>query len=145
MQENQECVNKLEGLTRIWFDPITGEANAAPITGREVAFKKQVIILNALPVNAFAGKNATIRVMHCSNLDKIIDSVKAVINNNAAINYISHDSTAKALGLTPNKGLYAYKDGDVLLIFTLNKPLRNAPDVQVTTSDLDVYLVTPVE
>jgi len=76
MQEN-ECVNKLEELTRIWFDPITGEASAAPITGREVAFKKQVIVLNALPVNAFAGKSATIRVMHCGNLDKIIDLVKA--------------------------------------------------------------------
>ena len=143
--QNQECVNKLEELTHIWFDPITGEASAAPITGREVAFKKQVIVLNALPVNAFAGKNATIRVMHCGNLDKIIDLVKTVINNNAAINYISHDSTAKALGLTPNKGLYAYKDGDVLLIFTLNKPLRNTPDIQVTTSDLDVYLAIPVE
>ena len=116
-----------------------------PHYGEGGGLQKQVIVLNALPVNAFAGKNATIRVMHCGNLDKIVDLVKAVINNNAAINYISHDSTAKALGLTPNKGLYAYRDGDVLLIFTLNKPLRNTPDIQVTTSDLDVYLVIPVE
>jgi hypothetical protein len=144
MQENQECVNKLEELTRIWFDPITGESSAAPITGREVAFKNQVVVLNSLPVNTFTWKNVVIRIMRCGNLDKIIDLVKAVINNNATINFISHESTAKALGLTPNKGLYDYRDGDVLLIFTLNKPLRNAPDVQVTTSDLDVYLAIPM-
>jgi len=150
-QENQECVNKLKEIARTWFAPITGREWTIINYVIEDTFINHVIVSDVLPENwpaviyATIRGNTAIRVMHCGNLDKIIDLVKAVINNNATLNYISHYSIAKILGLTPKKRLCGYKNGDVLLLFTLNKSLRNAVDVQVAASDLDVYLVTPAE
>jgi hypothetical protein len=141
----KECVNELHKLSMVWYDPVTWEYRAIPVTGKEVAFKNQVIFLNAFPINAFMGKNAVLRVMYCGGLKDIQDTIKTVINNNNVINFISHESTAKALGLNPNKALYSYREGDVIIIVTLNKPLRNVVDMQVTADDLDVYLVKAIQ
>ena len=140
-----ECLNELHKLTMVWYDPVTWEYRAIPVTGKEVAFKNQVIFLNAFPINAFMGKSAILKVMHCGALKDIYDTIKTVINNNNVINFISHESTAKALGLNPNKALYSYREGDVIIIVTLNKPLRNVVDMQVTINDLDVYLVKAIQ
>jgi len=144
-QEKKECLNELNKLTMVWYDPVTWEYRAIPVTGKEVAFKNQVIFLNAFPINAFMGKNAVLRVMYCGALKDIYDLLKTVINNNNVINFISHESTAKALGLSPNKALYSYREGDIIIIVTLNKPLRNMTDMQVTINDLDVYLVKAIQ
>jgi hypothetical protein len=140
-----QCINELHKLTMVWYDPVTWEYRAIPTTGKEVAFRNQVIFLNAFPINAFMGKNAVLRVMYCGALKDIEDTMKTVINNNNVINFISHESTAKALGLSPNKALYSYREGDVIIIVTLNKPLRNVVDMQVTVNDLDVYLVKAIQ
>jgi len=140
-----ECLNELHKLSMVWYDPVTWEYRAIPVTGKEVAFKNQIIFLNAFPINAFMGKNAVLRVMYCGGLKDIQDAIKTVINNNNVINFISHESTAKALGLNPNKALYSYREGDVIIIVTLNKPLRNVVDMQVTADDLDVYLVKAIQ
>ena len=140
-----ECLNELNKLSMVWYNPVTWEYTASPVRGNEIAFKNQIIFLNAFPINAFMGKNAVLRVMHCGALKDIYDTIKTVINNNNVINFISHESTAKALGLNPNKALYSYRDGDVIIIVTLNKPLRNVVDMQVTVNDLDVYLVKAIQ
>jgi len=140
-----ECLNELNKLTMVWYNPVTWEWRANPTTGNEVAFRNQVIFLNAFPINAFMGKNAVLRVMYCGALKDIEDTMKTVISNNNVINFISHESTAKALGLNPNKALYSYREGDVIIIVTLNKPLRNVVDMQVTINDLDVYLVKAIQ
>ena len=141
----KECINELNKLTMVWYNPVTWEWRANPTTGNEVAFRNQVIFLNAFPINAFMGKNAVLRVMYCGALKDIEDIMKTVISNNNVINFISHESTAKALGLTPNKSLYSYREGDTIIIVTLNKPLRNVQDMQVTINDLDVYLVKAIQ
>ncbi len=141
----KECVNELHKLSMVWYDPVTWEYRAIPTTGKEVAFKNQIIFLNAFPINAFMGKSAILKVMHCGALKDIYDTIKTVINNNNIINFISHESTAKALGLNPNKALYSYREGDTIIIVTLNKPLRNVVDMQVTVNDLDVYLVKAIQ
>ena len=141
----KECVNELHKLTMVWYNPVTWEYTAFPVTGNEVAFRNQIIFLNAFPINAFMGKNAVLKVMHCGALKDIQDAIKTVINNNNVINFISHESTAKALGLNPNKALYSYREGDIIIIVTLNKPLRNVQDMQVTINDLDVYLVKAIQ
>jgi len=140
-----ECLNELNKLSMIWYNPVTWEYTAFPVTGNEIAFKNQIIFLNAFPINAFMGKSAILKVMHCGALKDIYDTIKTVINNNNVINFISHESTAKALGLSPNKALYSYREGDVIIIVTLNKPLRNVVDMQVTIDDLDVYLVKAIQ
>ena len=140
-----ECLNELNKLAMVWYNPVTWEWRSSPVTGNEVAFRNQIIFLNAFPINAFMGKNAVLRVMHCGALKDIQDAIKTVINNNNVINFISHESTAKALGLNPNKALYSYREGDIIIIVTLNKPLRNVQDMQVTINDLDVYLVKSIQ
>jgi len=144
-QEKNECLNELRKLTMVWYNPVTWEWRSSPVTGNEVAFRNQVIFLNAFPINAFMGKNAVLRVMYCGALKDIEDTMKTVISNNNVINFISHESTAKALGLNPNKALYSYREGDIIIIVTLNKPLRNVQDMQVTINDLDVYLVKAIQ
>ena len=141
----KECINELNKLTMVWYNPVTWEWRSSPATGNEVAFRNQVIFLNAFPINAFMGKNAVLRVMYCGALKDIEDIMKTVISNNNVINFISHESTAKALGLNPNKALYSYREGDTIIIVTLNKPLRNVQDMQVTINDLDVYLVKAIQ
>ena len=140
-----ECMNELNKLSMVWYNPVTWEYTASPVRGNEIAFKNQIIFLNAFPISAFMGKNAVLRVMHCGALKDIYDTIKTVINNNNVINFISHESTAKALGLNPNKALYSYREGDTIIIVTLNKPLRNVVDMQVTINDLDVYLVKAIQ
>ena len=140
-----ECLNELNKLSMVWYNPVTWEYTASPVRGNEIAFKNQIIFLNAFPISAFMGKNAVLRVMHCGALKDIYDLLKTVINNNNVISFISHESTAKAVGLNPNKALYSYREGDTIIIVTLNKPLRNVVDMQVTVNDLDVYLVKAIQ
>ncbi len=84
----KECVNELHKLSMVWYDPVTWEYRAIPTTGKEVAFKNQIIFLNAFPINAFMGKSAILKVMHCGALKDIYDTIKTVINNNNVINFI---------------------------------------------------------
>jgi Domain of unknown function (DUF1874). len=107
-----------------------------------VLSSRRVILLNALPVQAFKHTYFTITCKRTS-----LEAVKDIVLSASVLeNYIRHEATIRALNeafnlsLTPNPGLYEYRDGDVLVIVTLKKPQRGVEAEQLTTSDLDFVL-----
>jgi len=62
------------------------------------------------------------------------------------LNYVRHESTVKLLAnilgkdLTPNPGLYSFKEDDTLIVVGLRKPVRGQ-EMDVKPEDLDLVYV----
>jgi hypothetical protein len=115
----------------------------------EEARKGRIILLNALPLNAFpieldrqfeiAGEVAT--------LDELVIVLKfAELYNIKIENYIRHEPTVRLLSqltgveLKPENKLYSYSDSDEIYIITLKKPARGQ-EVEVKPEDLLIVRV----
>jgi len=107
-----------------------------------------VVILNALPLNAVSKKTA---VIYCEQLS-LGEFVKAFKNYATKAKevkcYVRHQGTVallnKMLGvnLIPSDGLYNYEDDDIMFIITLKRPARGQEVTEVKLEDLDIRLVT---
>jgi Domain of unknown function (DUF1874). len=109
---------------------------------RAAKIDKRVVLLNALPIQAFKYTHFTITCKRVS-----LDAVKdIVLSADVVESYIRHEATIRALNeafnlsLTPNPGIYEYRDNDTLLIVTLKTPRRGVEVQQLTIDDLDFTL-----
>jgi len=74
-----------------------------------------------------------------------LDELRELARNAEVMNYVRHESTVKLLSsilnrdLTPNAGLYTWREGDVLVVVGLRKPIRGQ-EVEVRADDLDLVL-----
>jgi len=106
---------------------------------------KRIVLLNALPLNAFsepAFDLSVVRVTPQSFIEEIKNGMEKGVE---VINYIRHPATVSllnthGLNLVPSSGLYTYRNGDVLFIVTVKAPVRGT-EMQVSLSDLDCFIV----
>ncbi len=134
-------------LNLVWYDDEKGVWLTAPVTGHEEHRPGDVMFLNALPISAFkvilTTRTARIRIelVYVGNYSDptVQELINKTIKYNNVVSYISHESTAKLIGVQPNKGIYTAKCWDKGLIFVLAKPMRNPQDQSVSPSDVDVY------
>jgi hypothetical protein len=116
----------------------------------EEARKHRIVLLNALPLNAFPielYKQFEI-VGEVVALDELIVVLKFAQHYNIRIeNYIRHEPTVKLLSqltgveLKPENKLYSYSEGDEIYIITLKKPQRGV-EVEVKPEDLLIVRVS---
>ena len=104
----------------------------------------RLVILNALPLNAFNAEELTLRVRRIGfgELPRLAGSHDSVIH------YIRHQATISLLSKympisnTPNPGLYRYEPGDTLLVVVLKAPQRGQEVSNLTEGDVELYLVS---
>jgi hypothetical protein len=111
---------------------------------------KNVVLLNALPLNAFSVP-VNLKIIPIGNND-VLDIINTLKNNNANVKcYIGHAPTASliaALGLTVNctRAMWTYDGSTDLILAAVLKTRPAAPgagDVNVTLSDLLFYIIVP--
>jgi hypothetical protein len=75
-----------------------------------------------------------------------LDELRELAKDAEVVNYVRHESTvgllSSALGkpLTPNPGLYTWREGDYLVVVGLKRPVRGQ-ELEVKPEDLDLVLV----
>jgi hypothetical protein len=107
----------------------------------EIKLFPRVVLLNALPLNSI---KYTYFNIYCrrTSLQSIVDIIKHSLKLE---NYIRHESTVRFLSKTlnleikPSSEIYEYRDGDILTIITLKKPIRGQ-EVEVKEEDLDYFM-----
>ena len=112
--------------------------------------RRRIIILNALPLNALPRHHIRLDVLPVSKLNELAAWVQRRVAEGYVVeHYIRHGATIQALrslGIplseTPNAGLYSYSLGDVIVVVTLRNPLRGQQVSQVSTQDLESWIVT---
>ena len=103
---------------------------------------KKVILLNALPLNAFPAQSFNIKVTQIN-----IEELKALITGKTVINFVRHPATVSLLSgiigvdLTPTPGIYTYSQDDEIIVVTLKTPQRGQEVQQLNISDLIIYKV----
>jgi hypothetical protein len=115
----------------------------------EEARKHRIVLLNALPLNAFpveADKQFEI-AGEVVALDELVVILKFAQHYGVKIeNYIRHEPTVKLLSqltgveLKPENKLYLYDENDEIYIITLKKPQRGV-EVEVKPEDLLIVRV----
>ena len=101
------------------------------------------VFLNSLPLNAFDKPFMQLLVTKVDpNYVKLLiqydDNVECYIRHNATVDIINK---LLELNLKPSSDLYKYRDGDVLIIVSLKKPVRGQEVQDVTLDDLDIRMV----
>ena len=103
------------------------------------------VFLNALPLNALNITKPT-KLIITPVKPNVLKQLVPLMENNI-INYIRHPATVKlinkllGLQLQPTSDLYQYREGDVLYIFTLKKPIRGTEISNLTENDIVIYQV----
>jgi hypothetical protein len=109
----------------------------------------RIVLLNALPINAFPYSEMHL-IVRKVGLERIkneieyytVSGVMPVISN-----YIRHVATVQLLSqklgikLEANPGLYSFMPGDVIFVITLNSPQRGQDVMQVSEQDITIYKV----
>jgi len=105
----------------------------------------RVVLLNALPLNALPRRNLTLHVIPMNPQDLRQDLRFEGAN---IIHFIRHAATLNllrtlipSLPSEPNAGLYNWREGDIIIVITLNAPSRGTEVQQIRLEDLAVWLV----
>jgi len=101
------------------------------------------VFLNSLPLNAFDKPFMQLLVTKVDpNYVKLLiqydDNVECYIRHKATVDIINK---LLELDLKPSSELYKYRDGDVLIIVSLKKPVRGQEINNITIDDLDIRMV----
>jgi len=107
-----------------------------------------VVFLNALPVNAFPRKLATLH-LEPACMDTLTEWIQLKLKEGCGlVHYIRHPATVQLLrqhGIplpeAPSAELYRWQPGDVLVVVTLKAPQRGTDVTELKPSDLDVRIV----
>jgi len=109
---------------------------------RVVLSKTRVVLLNALPIQAF---NYQLFKIGCKRTS--VDAVRDILVNATILeSYVRHEATVKVLSelagreLPVSAGLYRHREGDVLVIVTLKTPQRGVEVTQLSIDNLDFLL-----
>ncbi len=101
----------------------------------------RVVLLNGLPLSAIMESDVcALEVKRVS-----VDELKTAVSKGAE-SYIRHPATVKVLNnlginIQPSKGIWKYKQGDLIYVITLKKPVRGEEVEDITIEDLDVFRV----
>jgi len=114
------------------------------------ATRGRIVILNALPLNAFPrAPHLRLDILPVSISDLTQWVQRRVAEGWQVVHYIRHSATVETLrtiGIPlnpqPNSGLYQYQYGDVLIVITLRNPPRGQEVQQVSPQDLESWVVT---
>jgi hypothetical protein len=110
---------------------------------------KNVVLLNALPLNAFSVP-VNLRIIPINNNDAL-NVINTLKNNNANVKcYIGHPPTAKLLndlGLAVNctRAMWTFDNSTDLIIAIVlkSRPATSGADITVTLNDLLFYIIVP--
>jgi hypothetical protein len=109
--------------------------------------RRRLVFLNALPLNAINLQHFCIDVRRQSVDDVRYDVAKAKSTGSEIISYIRHEATLRlinelfGLNLSPNPGLYEWREGDEIIVITLRKPVRGQEVQQIDVNDLEFFYV----
>jgi len=103
----------------------------------------RLVFLNALPLNAIDFEAFTLYINRIT-----FDDLRELLRKaDEVVNFIRHPATLKiiqeklGISLSPSSQLYKYRHGDLLVIVTLKKPVRGVEAMNITESDILLYLV----
>ena len=102
--------------------------------------RHRIVLVGGLAPSMFAYRELLIRYKKVS-----LGELRELAEGAEVINFVRHEATVKllssALGrdLSPNPGLYQWREGDVLVVIGLRKPVRGQ-EVEVKPDDLDIAL-----
>jgi hypothetical protein len=103
----------------------------------------RLVLLNALPLNAFTGTRFTITVERVD-----IETLRTAVREAETVEcYIRHNATVSMLStvlgkqLQPSSSLYRYNDGDILYVITLKTPQRGQELTNITQDDIEIFKV----
>lgn len=102
----------------------------------------RLVVLNALPLNAFDAKEFTLRVRRVG-----FGELPRLAGSHSVIHFIRHQVTISLLSKylpldpSPNPGLYRHEPGDTLLVVVLRAPQRGQEVGNLTEGDVELYLV----
>jgi hypothetical protein len=102
---------------------------------------QRVILLNSLPLNSLPRRPLRLRIQPIP-----VDEIGRYIQGRQVIHYIRHQSTLNVLSRIvhispqPNSGLYAFQEGDRLIVISLRAPVRGAEQT-VDINDLESWVV----
>ena len=123
-------------------------ASAGGLATEHPAARGRVIILNALPLNAFRGP-VRLDVLPVGINDLATWIQRRLQEGYEVVHYVRHPATItvlRSLGIPlseqPNAGLYTYQPNDVVVVVTLRAPQRGQEQAQVSVSDLEAWVVT---
>jgi hypothetical protein len=114
------------------------------------ATRGRIVILNALPLNAFPrAPHLRLDILPVSISDLAVWTQRRLQEGYEIVHFIRHQATIAALRVagiplseTPNAGLYQYQHGDILVVATLRNPPRGQEVQQVSPQDLESWVVT---
>ncbi len=110
--------------------------------------QRQIVIMNALPLNALPRSTLNLSITPVS-LKDLADWIKRKVTQGYVVtHYIRHSGTIAALrsiGIPlnerPNEGLYKYRQDDILVVVSLRSPTRGQDIAEVKPEDLDAWVV----
>jgi hypothetical protein len=110
----------------------------------------RIVFLNALPLNALPRSHLRLDILPVANLNELAQWAQRRLQEGyEVVHFIRHPATIavlRQLGIPlsdqPNASLYAYRNGDVIVVITLRSPARGQDVQQVNISDLEVWIVT---
>jgi len=106
----------------------------------------KVVLLNALPLNAFPMQNFTLKVQSIT-----INELKTLISDKQVVNYVRHQATVSLLSsllninLQANPSTYQFTQGDTIVVITLKTPQRGQEVTTISVNDLIIYKVEVVK
>ena len=108
--------------------------------------KSRLVFVPPLPLNAIK-KSTFVMLVQRRSIEFIKILIDYAKEQKMPIEcYIRHESTVKLLNevlgldLKPSNALYEYRDGDILVMVGLKKPVRGAEVTDVKLEDLDIAL-----
>jgi len=106
------------------------------------------VFLNALPLTALNIDTVAILKIFKVNHESL-KKVVPLMSSKAC--FIRHPATVKLLNklygldLKPSNELYSFKDGDIIHVVVLKKPVRGEEVEKLTENDIDIYQVKVIK
>jgi len=127
-----------------WYNSTNGTWACFPSDGYEWR-PRNVILLNALPLNAF---NSRIRldIIPVQDISALLNTLKDLPHNYKC--YIGHTPTSllirKYIPVDCTRGMYTYSHDDLLIAFVLKtRTPTSGVDANVDINDLLAYVIIP--
>ncbi len=101
------------------------------------------VFLNSIALNMFNKpffKLLVTKVKHdvLKQLASMMNNVECYIRHKATVELLNKEFGLK---LEPSSDLYKYREGDVLFIVSLKKPIRGKELDNITLDDIDIWMV----
>ena len=109
--------------------------------------RTKVILLNALPVNAFAGRKVFTLVFSRKTVKELKEIIEMAEKNKVPVeSYIRHPATVEflkknSIDVEASSGLYQYNENHIIFVVTLLRPVRGAEIEKISEEEVLIYQV----